>query len=89
MVAPKIENALARSRPRKRFWMKPETCGVMMPPPMPWTTRAAEMNHGVGAKPAAALASVNSATPTMNTPRRLRASPSRPMGTSTTPKASA
>ena len=89
MVAPKIEKALARSRPWKRFWMKPETCGVMMPPPKPCTTRASEMTHGVGAAPAAALERVKRATPTMKIVRRLRASPRRPMGTSATPKARA
>ena len=87
--APKIEKALARSRPWKRFWMNPETCGVMMPPPKPCTTRAREMTHGLGAAPAAALDRVKSATPATNIIRRPRASPRRPAGTRTSPKVSA
>ena len=43
----------------------------------------------VGAAPQAALASVNRPSPAANTPRRLRASPRRPAGTSTIPKARA
>jgi len=42
-----------------------------------------------GANPAAALASVNSPTPSTNTSRRPRASPNRPAGTRTRPKVSA
>ena len=44
---------------------------------------------GDGARPQAALASANSATPVMKTGRRPRASPTRPDGTSSSPSASA
>ncbi len=69
--------------------MKPETCGVMSPPPMPCATRAAPIHSGAWAAPQTALAIVNSATPAMKTVLRLRASPRRPAGTSTMPNASA
>jgi hypothetical protein len=42
---------------------------------------------GLGAAPVAALDHVKSAMPIMKIDRRLRASPSRPAGTSATPKA--
>ena len=89
MVVPNRPKARPRSAPLNMFWMNPETCGAIMPPPIPWITRAMPSISGVCAAPQAALAAVNTPTPTMNTVRRLRASPRRPAGTSTMPKASA
>ncbi len=68
--------------------MKPETCGDSMPAPTPCTTRKIASQVAVGAAPHAALARVKTASPSPNTNRRLRASPNRPAGTSTMPKAS-
>ena len=87
MLAPKRPKARPRSGPLKRFWMKPETCGVISPPPTPCTTRATEIHSALWAAPHSTLDSVNRATPAMKTVRRERASPRRPAGTSATPKA--
>ena len=89
MVVPKKPNALPRSSPRNRLWMRPEICGLMRPPANPWTTRITTSASAVGASAQAALATTNSATPTMNTGRRPCASPKRPDGTSSSPSASA
>lgn len=68
--------------------MKPETCGVIRPPPTPCTTRATAIHSGLTAAPHAALARVNTTTPARKTVRRDLASPSRPAGTSAIPNAS-
>ena len=72
---PRARSSAARSGPLNMFWMKPETCGVIRPPPAPWITRATEIHSALWLAPQAALARVNSATPTMKTVRRERASP--------------
>ena len=88
-VVPKKPNALPRSSPRNSDWMKPLTCGVMSPPAKPCSRRERMSTIGDGASPQAALASAKSATPVMKTGRRPRASPTRPDGTSSSPRVSA
>jgi hypothetical protein len=68
--------------------MRPEICGLMRPPANPWRIRIKTSQSAVGASAQAALATTNSATPTMNTGRRPWASPKRPDGTSSSPSES-
>src|SRR4051812_3375759 len=88
-VAPNSPNALPRSAPLNSSWMDALICGVSAPPASPWTRRAMMSHTLLCAAPQAALASVNAASATTNMVRRPRRSPSRPAGTSSSPKVSA
>jgi len=89
MVVPSSPKARLRSWPRNSCWISAEFCGVTRPPAAPCSSRATVRKAAFGARPHAALATVNSPSPTMNTVRRPLASPSRPAGTSSSPKVSA
>ena len=88
-VMPNSPNALPRSTPRNIVWMNPDTCGETSPALNPCASRNTTSHPAEGATPHSALKVVNSPSPKANTPRRLRASPSRPAGTRTMPNASA
>ena len=87
-VVPSAPNARPRSSPRNICWIRPETCGLISPPEMPWNTRATIRISAVGASPESALVTANPATPIWNISRRPWSSPSRPASTGTSPKAS-
>jgi hypothetical protein len=89
IVDPNRPNALPRSSPRNRLWMRPEICGLIRPPANPWTTRITTSTSAVGASAEATLVTTNRATPTMNTGRRPCVSPKRPAGASSSPSESA
>ena len=50
-VVPSAPKARPRSSPRNICWIRPETCGLISPPEMPWNTRAAISSSAVGASP--------------------------------------
>ncbi len=86
-VVPRAPKARPRSSPRNICWIRPDTCGLIRPPEMPWNTRATIRISAVGARPDKALVTANPATPTWNISRRPWSSPSRPASTGTSPKA--
>src|SRR3954452_10976914 len=88
-VAPTSPNARPRSAPRNSCWISAEFCGARQPAASPCTIRAATSRAAVGAAPAAALQTTKPTRPMRNIRRRPRASPSRPAGTSASPKVSA
>ena len=89
IVAPSRPKARPRSAPRKSCWIRPDTCGLRMPPAAPWTSLATTSSALLGARPQARLARPKRTTPTTKTVRRPRTSPMRPEGTRVRPKAKA
>ena len=69
-VRPKNPKARPRSAPRKSCWMRPEFCGVRKPAAAPCTSRAPITQPAVGARPTAALAATNPASPSSIIRRR-------------------
>lgn len=89
MTLPSRPKALARSAPWNICWISPEVCGATMPAAVPWISRNTTSQDGPGARPHAAEASVNTASPNRKARRLPCMSPSRPAGTSASPKVSA
>ena len=88
IVAPNSPNARPRSLPWNSCWMRPSTCGIWMPAATPCRSRPIMSISGLIARAQSRLVTVNSESPTMNSARRDRWSPSRPIGTRTSPKVS-
>jgi hypothetical protein len=86
IVAPRMPKARPRSAPRNICWINPEFCGVSMPAATPCTSRAAISSPMVGAAPVSALVTMNADRAIRNIRRRPSASPSRPAGTSASPR---
>ncbi len=86
MTVPSTPKALARSEPWNICWISPEVCGATMPAAVPWISRNTTSQPVLGANPHAAEATVNTASPKRKAWRRPRMSPSRPAGTSASPK---
>src|SRR4029077_5996521 len=86
--APQIPRALFRSVPSSKLVITIESAaGVMIAPPRPCTARATISIPSDCANPQTSEASVNSATPTMNTRRRPSRSAARPPSSRKPPKA--
>jgi hypothetical protein len=77
-TAPQMPNAAPRRSGGNVLVMIVRVCGMSMAAPTPWTARNAMSQPGLGAKPHAAEAAVNTATPLMNMIRGPIRSPSRP-----------
>src|SRR5580765_4256172 len=86
--APQIPSALLRSGPSSKLVITIDrAAGEMIAPPSPCTARDAISIPSDCASPHASEASVNSATPTMNTRRRPSRSAARPPSSKKPPKA--
>ncbi len=77
-TAPQMPNAAPRRSAGKVFVMIVRVCGMSMAAPSPWTARNAISQPGLGARPQAAEAAVNTATPLVNMIRGPTRSPSLP-----------
>jgi hypothetical protein len=87
-MAPMMPNARPRSGPWKSSWIRPVFCGVSRPPATPCSSRATTSSPALGAAPLSALVTTNAQSAMTYIRRRPIASPSRPAGTSTSPRVS-
>ncbi len=77
-TAPQTPNAAPRRSGGKVFVMMVRVCGMSMAAPRPWTARNPISQPGLGDRPQATEAAVNTATPAMNSVRGPIRSPSLP-----------
>ena len=77
-TAPHTPNAAPRRSAGNVFVMIVRVCGMSMAAPRPWTARNAISHPGLGARPQAAEAAVNTAIPLVNMIRGPTRSPSLP-----------
>jgi hypothetical protein len=70
VTAPKIPNAVPRSRPRNAVEISASDVANMIAPPTPWIPRAIARNVGSPARPQSSEPSVKTTMPTLNTTRR-------------------
>ncbi len=77
-TAPHTPNAAPRRSGGNVFVMIVRVCGMSMAAPSPWTARNAISQPGLGARPHAAEAAVNTAMPLLNMIRGPIRSPSLP-----------
>ena len=77
-MIPKPASALIRSRGGKMTWITASTCGTMIAPIAPCTTRQAMSMPGLCAAPHSADMIVKPVTPIRNSRLRPNMSPSRP-----------